>query len=146
MPKVVPLNEPSHSPHPPSVKRDVVYLACPYTDIKPSVREMRFKAATNAAASLIQAGRVVYSPITMTHPIDIVLAGAANTLGSDYWVAFDEAFMEMCSEIVVLLLEGWDRSAGVAREIEYFLSRGRPVSYMRPDSSASRMSPGPNFK
>ena len=45
----------------------------------------------------------------MTHPIDMVLAGASNTLGSDYWVAFDEAFMEMCSEMVVIRLEGWER-------------------------------------
>jgi hypothetical protein len=115
---------------PPHERRQVIYLACPYTDPDPQVRKLRFEAATNAAAELIKQGSIVYSPITMTHPIDMVLAGAANTLGSDYWVAFDEAFMEMCSEIVVLQLEGWQKSTGVARELAYFRDAGKPIKYM----------------
>src|SRR4051794_12559064 len=104
----------------------VIYLACPYTDPNHAVRQLRFEVATAVAADLIKAGRVVYSPITMTHPIDIALAGATNTLGSDYWVAFDEAFMEMCSEMVVICLDGWQRSSGVKREIAYFTERKKP--------------------
>jgi hypothetical protein len=110
----------------------VVYLACPYTDADVDVRRGRFEAATIAAADLIRQGRIVYSPITMTHPIDVVLAGEANTLGSDYWVAFDEAFMGMCSEMVVLTLDGWKNSSGVAREIDYFRQAGKPIRYMDP--------------
>ncbi|WP_375166540.1 DUF1937 family protein [Bradyrhizobium sp. USDA 4532] len=116
---------------------DVVYLACPYTHSDPAVRRYRFESATRAAADLIKKGRIVFSPITMTHPIDIVLAGESNTLGSDYWVAFDEAFMEMCSEIVVLTLDGWEQSRGIQREIEYFKDRRRPIQYMDPPSSIS---------
>lgn len=111
-------------------KHKVVYLACPYTDPDPDVRRRRFEAATKAAAELIRRGEIVYSPITMTHPIDVVLAGEAGTLGSDYWVAFDEAFMEMSTEMVVLQIPGWDRSNGVAREIEYFRNAGKPIRYM----------------
>jgi hypothetical protein len=116
---------------------EVVYLACPYTDPDPAVRKTRFEVATVVAADLIRAGRIVYSPITMTHPIDIVLAGEANTLGSDYWVAFDEAFMEMCSEMVVIQLEGWQRSSGIRREIEYFTERKKPIRYVDPPNSKS---------
>ena len=114
---------------------DVIYLACPYTDPDPAVRKARFEVATAVAADLIRAGRIVYSPITMTHPIDIVLAGASNTLGSDYWVAFDEAFMEMCSEIIVIRLDGWQKSSGVRREIAYCQERNRLVRYMDPPPS-----------
>ena len=116
-------------------KYKVVYLACPYTDPDPKVRRLRFEAATNAAATLIRRGEIVYSPITMTHPIDVVLAGESNTLGSDYWVSFDEAFMEMCAEIVVLQVAGWERSGGVSREIEYFRAAGKPIRYMKEDAS-----------
>jgi hypothetical protein len=116
----------------PTPAHNVVYLACPYTDPDPAVRKVRFDAATAAAADLIRAGRIVYSPITMTHPIDVVLAGASNTLGSDYWVAFDEAFMEMCSEIVVLRLDGWQKSSGIKRELAFFQERKKPVRYMDP--------------
>ena len=121
----------------PAPAHKVVYLACPYTDPDPAVRKARFDAATTAAADLIRSGRIVYSPITMTHPIDMVLAGASNTLGSDYWVAFDEAFMEMCSEMVVIRLDGWDRSNGIRREIAYFTEHKKPIRYVDPPSSIS---------
>jgi hypothetical protein len=113
-----------------SAARNVIYLACPYTDPDPAVRQSRFEIATAVAADFIRQGRVVYSPITMTHPIDMVLAGAANTLGSDYWVAFDEAFMDMCSEMVVIQLDGWQQSNGIKREITYFKERRKPIRYI----------------
>lgn len=119
----------------PAPARKVVYLACPYTDPNPAVRKARFEVATVVAADLIRAGNIVYSPITMTHPIDMVLAGESNTLGSDYWVAFDEAFMDMCSEMVVIRLAGWDRSSGIRREIAYFTDHKKPIRYMDPPSS-----------
>jgi hypothetical protein len=113
-------------------KHSVIYLACPYTDPNPAVRKARFEIATAVAADFIRDGHIVYSPITMTHPIDMVLAGASNTLGSDYWVAFDEAFMDMCSEIVVIRLDGWQKSSGVTREIAYFQERNKSIRYMDP--------------
>lgn len=109
---------------------DVVYLACPYSHPDAGVRAFRFETATKVAADMIKSGRIVYSPITMTHPIDIILAGAANTLGSEYWLAFDEAFMDMCSELVVIKLAGWEQSDGIAREIEYFRARAKPISFV----------------
>jgi hypothetical protein len=118
-----------------TIGHDVVYLACPYTHIDPAVRESRFRVATDVAADLIRSGRIVYSPIKMTHPIDVVLAGHGNTLGSDYWVEFDEAFMEMCSEIIVVKLEGWEQSSGIRREVEYFKARKKPIRYIDPPSS-----------
>lgn len=111
----------------------IIYLACPYTHPSPEVREARFHAANRAAASLIRQGHIVYSPITMTHPIDKVLAGDVSTLGSDFWVTFDEAFMDVCSEIIVLQAEGWNKSSGVKREIDYFESQRKPVSFMAPE-------------
>jgi Domain of unknown function (DUF1937) len=123
----------------PSQKR-IIYLACPYTDPDPSVRERRFHAATRAAASLIKEGHIVYSPITMTHPIDTFLTGDTTTLGSDYWVNFDEAFMDLCSEIVVLKISGWDKSSGIQREIRYFKAQGKNVRFMLPDQFEIRNS------
>src|SRR4051794_32448326 len=99
--------------------REIVYLACPYTHPDAGVRHARFAAANEAAADLIRRGLIVYSPITMTHPIDLILAEDGATLGSEYWVAFDESFMIHCSEIVVLTIPGWERSSGVRREIKF---------------------------
>lgn len=129
MPRASTLRKPKASPKP---GHEVVYLACPYTDPDPAVRKTRFEIATTVAADLIRQGRIVFSPITMTHPIDMVLAGELNTLGSDYWVAFDEAFMDMCSEMLIIQLDGWDRSNGIKREIAYFEERGKPIRYLSP--------------
>ena len=111
-------------------RHKIIYLACPYTHPDHTVREQRFRLATQAAAELIRQGHIVYSPITMTHPIDVVMAEGTETLGSDYWVQFDEAFMAVCAEMVILQIEGWDESRGIQREIDYFHSKGKPVRFM----------------
>jgi hypothetical protein len=116
-------------------KRRVVYLACPYSDGDARVRKERFEAATRAAAQLIKQGHIVYSPITMTHPIDVVLAGGVGTLGSDYWVNFDAAFMEFCSEMIILRAPGWDESQGIKREVEYFSTHEKRIRFMDSDGS-----------
>jgi hypothetical protein len=110
----------------------VIYLACPYTDASAEVRERRFRVATEVAATLIKKGHIVFSPITMTHPIDMVLAGKKGTLGSDFWVKFDEAFMAFCSELAILRIEGWDKSPGVIRERQFFEARALPVWFVDP--------------
>jgi hypothetical protein len=111
----------------------IVYLASPYTHFDEAIRQRRYEVVTQVAAIFIGQGKVVFSPITMTHPIDRILAGSDKTLGSDYWVRFDESFMNFCSEMVVLKLMGWETSTGVNREIKYFVGKGLPISYVKPE-------------
>jgi len=110
------------------MSKPIVYLACPYSHPDFQIRLDRFNASAQAAALLIRRGLVVYSPITMTHPIDVVLAENQSTMGSDYWVDFDEAFMDVCSEMIILTLDGWRDSNGIRREIEYFERQGKKIS------------------
>jgi hypothetical protein len=81
---------------------------------------------------MIEAGYIVYSPLTMTHPIDIQMSADGETQGSSFWVAFDEAFMQHCAAIVVLTTPGWQESRGVEREIAFFEQHARPVVYADP--------------
>lgn len=110
----------------------IIYLAAPYSHPSASIRLLRFEEVTAAAARLIGDGKIVFSPLTMTHPIDLIMADTDQTMGSDYWVRFDEAFMHHCSEMIVLMLDGWEESAGVRREIEFFKAHGKPVSFKHP--------------
>lgn len=112
----------------------IVYLACPYSHPDMAVRLERFEASAHAAAELIRRGMFVYSPITMTHPIDLVLAEEGGSMGSDYWCDFDEAFMQICSEMVILTIDGWQDSRGIAREKKFFEASGKPVKYLQPVS------------
>lgn len=114
-------------------KHHIIYLACPYTHISASVRAERFDMANKIAAAYIRGGEIVFSPITMTHPIDVIMAKDLGTLGSDYWVAFDEAFMDFCSEMRIIAATGWDKSSGIRREIDYFQSAGKPVYLIDPN-------------
>lgn len=115
----------------------IVYLACPYSHLDMAVRLERFDASTHAAAELIRRGMFVYSPITMTHPVDLVLAEEGGSMGSDYWCDFDEAFMDVCAEMIILTIPGWEQSRGIAREKEHFASRGKPVRYLKRHSDGS---------
>jgi hypothetical protein len=91
----------------------------------------RFDLATRAAAELINRGRIVFSPVTMTHPIDQVISPGNASLGSGYWVTFDEAFMDVCSEMIVLEVDGWKESDGIRREIQYFESQNKMIHYVK---------------
>ena len=108
----------------------MIYLAAPYSHKDPAVRASRYAAATAVAARLLSEGRSVFSPLTLTHPLDLALKRIGRSMDSEYWVAFDEPFMELCSEILVIRLEGWETSLGVEREIAFFESKARNVQYM----------------
>jgi Domain of unknown function (DUF1937) len=115
---------------------EIVYVAAPYSDPDPEVRIRRFEAVTRYAATLVAAGRIVYSPLTHSHPIDLVLIERGVSCDSDFWVTFDEAFMAICTEIHVLKLDGWERSSGVNREINYFARHHRLVIFVDPSEAA----------
>ncbi len=107
----------------------IIYLAAPYSHPDLTVVGQRFLAINVAAAKLIADGHIVFSPISMTHPIAMVMG---NHL-APAWSGFDEPFMDACAECVVLMLDGWRESLGVAREIAYFTAAGKPVRYMEPE-------------
>lgn len=110
------------------MSRPIVYLATPYSHPDLAVVEARVDAVNRAAAKLVAEGHVVFSPITMTHPLGVLLG---NHL-SPVWYEFDHPFMDASAECVVLTLDGWRESLGVAREIAYFAAQGKPVRYMEP--------------
>lgn len=118
--------------------KNVIYLAGPYSNDAPAAahrpaspgkRVARFNAITEVAKILIEKHEIVFSPLTMTHPIDVRMA---HDPGSEFWVKFDEAFMTHCSAIAVLKLPGWNQSSGVARELEYFAAKGVKPIWLEP--------------
>ena len=108
-----------------------IYVAVPYDDPDPLVREERFLRVTEYAAHLIAQGYTVYSPITHSHP----MAVACPLLGRGwrYWKEQDEQYIRMCEGCRVLMLPGWKDSRGVAAEIEMFKSAGKIVRYVFTD-------------
>lgn len=105
-----------------------IFLACPYSHADAQVVEHRFAACNEVAAVMIRAGHAVYSQVSMSHPINGCLPELDRGAIGKMWAPVDAFFMEALEELVVLDLDGWDQSAGIRREIEFFEGRGRRVS------------------
>jgi hypothetical protein len=105
----------------------MIYLACPYSHPLEGVRKARFRAANIAAARLMAEGHIVYSAISMCHPI-----ATENNLGLDwsFWHPNDVFFIGACDEVRVLKLPGWEQSEGIAAEVRIAKSMNKKVTYM----------------
>lgn len=115
----------------------MIYLASPYTHPDPAVREERFQQACRAAAALVNAGHVVFAPIVHSHPI--AAYGLPTTWA--FWRQQDQAFLERCDELVVLMLDGWRQSAGVQGEIGLAQELGKPTRFLEPGLTVPHGSP-----
>lgn len=96
-----------------------VYLAGPYSDPDPAIREARYAALTAEYARICRDGFICYSPITHSH-----VAAVRHGLPGDarYWERVNMAFMKCCRELWILRLDGWDSSVGVRAETEWATS------------------------
>ena len=106
--------------------KPIYYLASPYTHSDVTVRKSRAESATEAAVKLLHLGVFVFAPIPYNEPWE-----KYNLPGDwGFWADFDKSFVERCDGgLIVLMLDGWDRSTGVTAEIEFAKSIGLPVYY-----------------
>ena len=110
--------------------RPFVYLACPYWHENPAIREQRFRAVNKVAGILIMRGDIVFSPISHSHPINETLTQRPpNT----YWVDFDSAYLQHSYKMVVLMIDGWDRSAGIKAEMAMAKEMGIQTIFVNED-------------
>lgn len=106
-----------------------IYLSIPYTNCE----EESFKLANKISAHLMNQGHIVFSPISMSHPIAM-----ENDLpkGWEFWKQFDEAFVDWCDTMYVIVMAtyGYKKiadSTGVKAEIEMASSQNKPVLYIK---------------
>ncbi|MBX3435699.1 MAG: DUF1937 family protein [Pirellulales bacterium] len=107
----------------------MIYLASPYTHPSGVVRRHRYWEACRALAGLLRAGLVVVSPIVLGHP----LVDQGLPAEWAWWEPIDRALLERCDEVLVLTLDGWEASVGVAAEIRIAGQLGKPVRYLAPE-------------
>jgi len=91
-----------------------IYLAIPYSGYE----EESFKLANEVAAELIKQGHIVYSPISMSHPI----AKAGGLQGNwEMWIKTCLEFVEWCEEIVIVNFNNYavENSVGCQAELEH---------------------------
>lgn len=127
-------------------QRRVIYLACPYSDDNPHIRQQRWIDACDAAVELMRMGYAVLSPISMGHPI--AHRGQDEGIGGDWpaWQAACLAMMEGCTSLAVLKLAGWERSKGVHAEVEQARRMGLPIYAMTDLDNGYNLNPEPNLR
>ena len=105
-----------------------IYLACPYSSDFEEVRRARWDIATRVAQILIQHGILVFSPLTMTVPMERKWLDPHDRR---VWMTLDLSFLEhWAEEIWVLVLPGWVCSPGVREECEISDSYGLPTHFL----------------
>lgn len=92
---------------------ELIYLACPYTHARPEVREARYDQAVAATAKLLAKGRHVFAPIVYGHDMT-----TRHKLPVEWepWEPFARAMLSRCTELLILPLDGWEQSKGIAAE------------------------------
>ena len=113
----------------------MIYLASPYTSDDPAIEKERFEQAAEAAAALLSAGHLVFSPIAHGHPI----AQHGRFPGNwDAWEAMAIWHIKRCSKLVVLKIPGWSQSTGIKAEVQIAAKYKKPVEPMDWDDQILR--------
>jgi hypothetical protein len=115
----------SWNPGKAKMKEKLIYLASPFNHDEETVREERRRLVTVATARFMKMGFVVYSPIVHNGTVATVY-----DLGRHFtfWRFHDETILSRCDAMWILLIDGWDKSFGVASEIKFSKKRKIPVS------------------
>ena len=90
----------------------VVYLAIPYTGIE----SHSFEVANKVSGELMKRGYVVFSPISHSHTIAEMCEMPTDW---GFWERQDREFIQRVDGLIVVCLDGWDRSRGVTAEIGF---------------------------
>ena len=100
-----------------------IYLATPYNHSDYNIRVNRFNNINKIAASIMNDGHIVYSPISHSHPI-----AEYGNLPKDwsFWEKYDRTFLEWADELWVF---GGKSTEGMADEIKAAEPLGIPVQY-----------------
>jgi hypothetical protein len=91
------------------------------------VRDRRYRAVTKCAAQLMRdSDLVVYSPITHSHHLSDYISARPH----HFWMRQCMPFLAHAAELLVLRLDGWDKSRGVDEEVLIAAKLGIPINFI----------------
>lgn len=107
------------------------YLASPYSSPDLDTMIKRYKEAMKATKWLLEQRIWTYSPIVHCHEIAVAF-GLPRDFA--FWHEYNRAMLESSERMLILTLEGWQKSGGVAEEVEHCRHLGLPVNYLSPST------------
>ena len=103
----------------------MIYIAAPYWHASEDVRNYRRKKAIEYGDLLFRKGVPFYSPLLFSERF------SKNTAKERYWLDHGLKMVDVCEEMRVLCLEGWEDSEGVAGEIARAGKNGAEIKYIK---------------
>ena len=91
----------------------MIYLASPYSDPDPDVRNLRYSLTKSFCAWKIKHGYFIYSPIVHCH----WMASQHNLpKDAEFWHKYNVNMLRRADAFWILQLEGWQFSVGIGQE------------------------------
>ena len=102
----------------------MIYLASPYFSPDPALLKLRVQNIKRIARQMMIRGDIVFSPIAYSAALKL------KTFEHADWMRFDLSVLSQCSRMVIVPLQGWRESKGVAEEIAYCTTNKIPWQVM----------------
>lgn len=103
------------------------YLASPYSHVDKKVMEERYEQVMEAGVLLSKQGFLLFEPITTSH---VKAQRYELPTNFEWWQRHNHAVIDRCDGgIIVLMIDGWDKSKGVQDEINYAAQKDKPIIY-----------------
>ena len=102
-----------------------VYIASPYSHKDKYIRMTRVIQVDAKAADLMEQGYLVFSPLSHSHGISE--HANVDPMDHDFWLRQDLWVLDMCDELHILCLSGWQDSKGIAVEIARAKENGMKI-------------------
>jgi hypothetical protein len=107
--------------------KNLIFISSPYTHEDPVVVEKNFVQVAKLSAHLTSKGYVTFSPIVYGHTL---LSFRKMDADWETWKSFCLTFLKKSEEIWVYKMDGWNRSRGVAEEIEFAIKNNITIKYL----------------
>lgn len=108
--------------------RPLVYVSCPYTDKDPEVIKYRLMMFAKFAESIENGGKEHATSALFNQML--LDRGIKLDASYSYWQSYSRSMIHKSDRLVVLCLQGWDRSVGVSDEVEYAKFLNLSVEYV----------------
>ncbi len=114
------------------------YMSSPYREHPPG-RAAAFRLACREASRLVGAGIPIYSPVAHAHAVgaDWETDPAKQLI----WLSLDGPLMDAAYGMILLMADGWEKSAKIGSERIVFERIGKPIVLMVPGSIPDELKP-----
>ena len=111
---------------PKALSRESWYIASPYSHEKRVIVEERVMAAKRVEVFMAENYSHITAHVPIANTTEQQKRGVKPKKG---WYLYDFDRLKTADRLIVLMLDGWEDSIGVALEIAYALGKGLGISY-----------------